>query len=317
MKSINLLIATGLGLSISLSTALSGYGFFHPGAHGPTATSGTLSGSAIHPASDYRLFGEVIRATGPMAKSNPCRFSTKHQDEEPDLLYYGFRYYNASTGRWLSRDPIGEAGSENVFAHVRNNAINLLDSLGLEPESSINHNHYSTTFAQYFDYTEQWDASLGENVTTRKKWEVKGWSIPPATIRHGPESCCWMLGVHGRAEIRWDSTDYPNGSHTQHEYRHLDITKDVYRSMADFIFDYAFRCVSKKQLDCLLSNLSRVVFAYDKKRWIENVRYHVTGGYPEGSPAWEHEKGVLDANDSMVAAVLADATIGFSLCLKK
>jgi RHS repeat-associated protein len=55
-------------------------------------------------------FGEVIRATGPMAKANPFRFSTKYQDDETDLLYYGYRYYNASTGRWLSRDPIDEPG---------------------------------------------------------------------------------------------------------------------------------------------------------------------------------------------------------------
>ena len=55
-------------------------------------------------------FGEVIRATGPMAKANPFRFSTKYQDDETDLLYYGYRYYNASTGRWMSRDPIQERG---------------------------------------------------------------------------------------------------------------------------------------------------------------------------------------------------------------
>ena len=53
-------------------------------------------------------FGEVIRATGPMAKTNPFRFSTKYQDDETDLLYYGYRYYTASTGRWLSKDPLGD-----------------------------------------------------------------------------------------------------------------------------------------------------------------------------------------------------------------
>jgi RHS repeat-associated protein len=54
-------------------------------------------------------FGEVIRATGPMAKANPFRFSTKYQDDESDLLYYGYRYYKASTGTWLSRDPLNAA----------------------------------------------------------------------------------------------------------------------------------------------------------------------------------------------------------------
>jgi RHS repeat-associated protein len=65
-------------------------------------------------------FGEVLRATGPMAKANPFRFSTKYQDGETDLLYYRDRYYNASTGRWISRDPIGESASANAYAFGRN-----------------------------------------------------------------------------------------------------------------------------------------------------------------------------------------------------
>ena len=59
---------------------------------------------------EYGPFGEVIRATGPMAKANPFRFSTKYQDDETDLLYYGGRYLKTTTGGWLSRDPIDEPG---------------------------------------------------------------------------------------------------------------------------------------------------------------------------------------------------------------
>jgi hypothetical protein len=31
------------------------------------------------------------------------------------VRYYGFRYYNPSTGRWLNRDPIAEAGGLNLW----------------------------------------------------------------------------------------------------------------------------------------------------------------------------------------------------------
>ena len=61
---------------------------------------------------EYGPFGEVTRATGPMAKVNPFRFSTKYQDDETDLLYYGYRYYKPSTGTWLSRDPLNAATDE-------------------------------------------------------------------------------------------------------------------------------------------------------------------------------------------------------------
>ena len=58
---------------------------------------------------EYGPFGELIRATGPMAKANPFRFSsTKYQDDETDLVMYPARPYNPSTGRWLTKDPLGE-----------------------------------------------------------------------------------------------------------------------------------------------------------------------------------------------------------------
>jgi RHS repeat-associated protein len=90
------------------------------------AANGTVIGQY-----EYGPFGEVIRATGPMAKANPFRFSTKYQDDETDLLYYGYRHYNVSMGRWLSRDPIGEEGGPNLYAMVGNDTVDLIDHLGL------------------------------------------------------------------------------------------------------------------------------------------------------------------------------------------
>jgi RHS repeat-associated protein len=92
---------------------------------------------------EYGPFGEVIRATGSMARANPFRFSTKYQDDESDLLYYGYRYYNASHGRWLSVDPNTEQAFRlmvfsrqapqrlGAYTFVRNNSVSLVDLLGL------------------------------------------------------------------------------------------------------------------------------------------------------------------------------------------
>ncbi len=79
-------------------------------------------------------FGEVVRTTGPMAKANPFHFSTKYQDDETDLLYYGYRYYNASTGRWVSRDPIEEEGGVSLYGFIRNEPISWIDSYGLKDQ---------------------------------------------------------------------------------------------------------------------------------------------------------------------------------------
>jgi RHS repeat-associated protein len=80
---------------------------------------------------EYGPFGELIQATGPMAKVNPFRFSTKYQDEETGLVYYGYRYYDPGTGRWLNRDPMGEAGGLNLYQYVYNSPLNYVDPDGL------------------------------------------------------------------------------------------------------------------------------------------------------------------------------------------
>lgn len=43
-------------------------------------------------------------------------------------------FYNPSTGRWLSRDPIEEKGGLNIYEFVKNDAGNKTDTLGLTTE---------------------------------------------------------------------------------------------------------------------------------------------------------------------------------------
>jgi hypothetical protein len=45
-------------------------------------------------------------------------------------------FYNPSTGRWLSRDPIGERGGNNLYCAFRNEPISTFDPRGLIPPQS-------------------------------------------------------------------------------------------------------------------------------------------------------------------------------------
>jgi RHS repeat-associated protein len=72
-----------------------------------------------------------------MAGLNPFCYGTKPWDRETGLLYYGYRYYNPSTGRWLSRDPMGEKGGLNLYEFVLNSSVNYVDLLGLLTRSAI------------------------------------------------------------------------------------------------------------------------------------------------------------------------------------
>src|SRR5690606_15012254 len=80
----------------------------------------------------YDAFGQKNRAYGVFAATNPFGFSSKYEDSETGLLYYGYRYYDPVGGRWLSRDPIGEEGGLNLYGFVGNNAVSRWDYLGLD-----------------------------------------------------------------------------------------------------------------------------------------------------------------------------------------
>jgi RHS repeat-associated protein len=138
--------AGGVGGLLAENVAGNGVQFAAYDGNGNLAALVSASSGAVTANYEYGPFGEVIRATGPMAKANPFRFSTKYQDDETGLLYYGYRYYNPSTGRWLSRDPKGEAGFEairanksselasgaNPYLFVGNGSVSKCDSFGLQ-----------------------------------------------------------------------------------------------------------------------------------------------------------------------------------------
>jgi RHS repeat-associated protein len=86
---------------------------------------------------EYGPFGEVLvesfdsdsvrRSLG----DGGFRFSTKYRDTETGLLYYGYRYYDPETGRWLNRDSIEESGGLNLYGFVGNDPVNGVDVLGM------------------------------------------------------------------------------------------------------------------------------------------------------------------------------------------
>ena len=80
---------------------------------------------------EYDPFGKEIRATGSHAQKNPFGFSSQYTDRESELIYFGFRYYMPNWGRFLNRDPIEEAGGENLYRFVSNDPVNQWDLLGL------------------------------------------------------------------------------------------------------------------------------------------------------------------------------------------
>ena len=76
---------------------------------------------------DYAPFG-AVSATGDVTQ--PFQWSSEFYDSELALVYYNYRHYSPTDGRWLSRDPIEEQGGRNLYAIIGNNVSKETDSLG-------------------------------------------------------------------------------------------------------------------------------------------------------------------------------------------
>jgi RHS repeat-associated protein len=127
------------------------------------ASTSTIAGSY-----QYDPFGNLIKSDGAYADDNPFRFSTKYHDDETGLVYYGYRYYSAELGRWISRDPLGEEGGNNLHSYVNNNPTNFYDYLGLKSKKECE--RYNVEFKRLLK--EYGDAFEKLSRITEKLWEI-------------------------------------------------------------------------------------------------------------------------------------------------
>jgi RHS repeat-associated protein len=101
-----------------------------------------LTNSAGNVSARYRYdaFGKTIQATdvdgSGWVSHNIHGFSSKPTFGGTGLLYYGYRWFSPTLGRWINRDPIEESGGMNLYGFLRNDGVNELDVLGLDSEQA-------------------------------------------------------------------------------------------------------------------------------------------------------------------------------------
>ncbi len=80
---------------------------------------------------DYDSFGNILVDTNP-AFSLPFGFAGGLDDRDTNLVHFGFRDYDPSTGRWTAKDPIGFGGGDvDLYGYVESDPVNWTDKDGL------------------------------------------------------------------------------------------------------------------------------------------------------------------------------------------
>lgn len=122
-------IYAGKRLVASGTTAV-GYVFYHQDKTGNTLaltdSSGTIVGTFA-----YSSYGAVLNKSG--AVTTPYTYVGAYgvMDEGNGLYFMKNRYYDAGTGRFIQRDPIGFAGGQtNLYAYVGDNPVETIDPEG-------------------------------------------------------------------------------------------------------------------------------------------------------------------------------------------
>jgi RHS repeat-associated protein len=87
----------------------------------------TDSTGTVQQTYQYGPYGNLVAATG--AAVNPLRFAGQYLDSESGLYYLRARYYDPSTGQFLSRDPM-VATTRSPYGYVSGNPLNTTDPTG-------------------------------------------------------------------------------------------------------------------------------------------------------------------------------------------
>ena len=116
--------------TVPVSSAVAGSTlYYHQDGLG-TVTELTDTNGNVAKAYAYDAYGNLLESPGTVEQ--PYTYTGREFDSESGLYYYRARYYDAATGRFLQKDPIGfGGGSLNLYSYVGSSVPNRIDPFGL------------------------------------------------------------------------------------------------------------------------------------------------------------------------------------------
>ena len=108
----------------------------------------------------YDTWGKKVQTTGSLATTlglfQPFRYRGYVYDEETGLYYLQSRYYDPTTGRFISADILLSTGQgvlgHNCYAYCLGNPVGMVDSLGSRPTIAVNMSDGGGSDSQFIYY---------------------------------------------------------------------------------------------------------------------------------------------------------------------
>jgi RHS repeat-associated protein len=81
----------------------------------------------------YDTYGNIL-TDGNATLKVPFGFAGGLYDPDTKLTRFGYRDYDAYTGKWTAKDPIGfDGGDSNLYGYVLGDPVDFVDPEGLAP----------------------------------------------------------------------------------------------------------------------------------------------------------------------------------------
>ncbi|MGV3773432.1 MAG: RHS repeat-associated core domain-containing protein [Verrucomicrobiales bacterium] len=206
----------------------------------------------------------------------------------------GHRYYNPSTGRWLSKDPIEERGGLNLYGFVENNPLSRVDRLGLADFVLLEDKEFPV---------QRWTGLRGLAGPLIK--EVNVWMTPFT------RSCCHK--IHGKGRLQLGYWAMPGSE--DHEKRHLQYFKNGFNEIKSTIEGYEGKCYSMEKAACLVNALEKYVAAVWQRVDLENRQMDwAEYGKDLEEPLRTLFKQLMDNSDQTFQLLSIRAAAGFEKC---
>lgn len=192
----------------------------------------------------YDPYGKVYAQKGNLTWNNPYQYLGRYgvQTDDSDVLYCKARYYQPSTGRFISEDP---KWNTNLFIYGEDDPINKLDANGNFAETALD-----LGFAAYDGYQFYKHPSLGNGLFLA--WDIAAVALPfvPGSyvgkgfkaLRSFAEAGESANGISAARKLEETALTYFNGARYESKViKQYNNAKDVYHAFPEVVDNYAIK----------------------------------------------------------------------------